>query len=524
MISRPIPRFRRASAPAPVRSSNSARRLGARRLGARRLGARRLGIGLLSAAAVAALAPSAPAQFYDSGYGYGGGGSSCGCSTATASPSYTSAYSTGFSTASYGGGSYSTVSGCTPIQSVAYAPPVYQTAAVECTPVQQVQTVAVCEPPRMVAVPRQVTDRVPVTKYVSVAETVKRPRTVTRYEEREFTEMIPQTETRTAMAQQVNYRPVQSTRQVIKDAGHWQTRRIANPRVSPCVYDPRPGFAGSMNRFGYNVRSMFTPRFTTQRQYVPQQMACNVTTTNQVAEVTNVPRTYQVTTMVPTVKKRQVAVQEVVWEDQQVTAMKPVTEYREVSRTVYNYLPSTDPVAVAYLSGRGTTTALRPEAYGTNRTAEGFNSVPTRSARANDEPYKRTEADADPDSATSFHAPRRGSRRVSRPVDPAPKVRKLTDADRQRLAALKLAARSRGPISGNGGERLAARPTIAAPPAAVRTPTRRPAAPSPAEDAPAAPVLVGAAGRVPRVGAARRWDAADSGPALPMVALTARTR
>ena len=482
--------------------------------------AARLLAGLLSAAAVTALAPTAAAQFYDSGYG---GGSGCGCSTASASPSYTSAY-TGYSTAyaapaSYGG-SYSTVSGCAPILETAYAAPAYQTAAVECAPVQQVQTVAVCEPPRMVAVPRTVTDRVPVTKYVSVAETVKRPRTVTRYEEREFTEMVPQTETRTAMAQQVNYRPVSSTRQVVKDAGYWQTRRVANCPVSPCQYDPRPGLRGSLNRFGYNVRNVFRPSFTTQRQYVPRKMACNVTTTSQVAEVTNVPQTYQVTTMVPTIKKRQVAVQEVVWEDQQVTAMKPVTEYKEVSRTVYNYLPSTDPVAVAYLSGRGTTTtALRPERD--DRFAEGMEAVPTRTATGN-EPYKR-DADAkefDDSPKTSYlHAPRRGSRRVSRPVvNDAPKVRTLTEADRERLAALKLAARSRGA----NGERMAARPATTAPPAAVRQPSRRPAASKAAPEAAAeAPVLAGAAGRVPRVDAARRWDA---GPALPIVALTAHAR
>ncbi|MFH5804183.1 hypothetical protein [Alienimonas sp. DA493] len=477
MTSRPTPRPRRA--PAPVRPANLRPRLFA---------------GLLTAALAAASAPTAPAQFYDSG---------CGCSTASASPSYYSSYSTAsYAPASYAsayGGSYTTVDSCTPI---------YQTAAVECVPVQQVQTVAVCEPPKMVAVPRQVTDRVPVTKYVAVQETVKRPRTVTRYEEREFTEMVPQTETRTAMAQQVNYRPVANTQTVIKDAGYWQTRRIANPKMSPCQYDPRPGFAGSLNRLGYNIRSAFTPRYTTQRQYVPQQVACNVTTHSQVAEVTQVPQTYQVTKMVPVIKKRQVAVQEVVWEDQKVTAMKPVTEYQERTRTVYNYLPSTDPVAVAYLSGRGTTaTALRPESD------SDFDSVPTRSADASSDKYKRDDSKEFEDAKTSYNLPTRGSRRVSRPVveDPAPKVRMLTDADRERLAALKLAARSRGA----NDERMAARPAIAAPPAGKSEPVRRPAA---AERNEAAPTLVGAAGRVPQVDAARRWEA--SGPALPIVALT----
>ncbi|MEM9702640.1 MAG: hypothetical protein AAF907_09370 [Planctomycetota bacterium] len=462
MPSRPIPR--------PVRLRRTARRAIA---------------GLLSAATCAVLAPAASAQFY--------GGDACGCSGG-------SSYYGGYSTASYApmsyasyasagyGGSYQTVSGCTPI---------YQTAAVECTPIRQVQTVAVCEPPRMVAVPKQVSERVPVTKYVSVQETVKRPRTVTRYEDREFTEMVPQVETRTAMTQQVNYRPVASTQQVVRDAGYWQTRRIANPMISPCQYDPRPGFAGSMNRLGYNIRSMFTPRFTTQRQYVPRQMACNVTTHSQVAEVTNVPRTYQVTTMVPQVRTRQVAVQEVVWEDQKVTAMKPVTEYQERTRTVYNYLPSTDPVAVAYLEGRGNSrTALAPE-----RDAE-FDEVPTRSADAT-KPYERDEDTEFDDAATSYNLPRRGSRRVSGPSEAAPpKVRVLTDADRERLAALKLAARNRGA----NDTRMAARPTSAAAPAtASRRIGRTPAI-----------ELTGAAGRVPQVTAARRWDVA--GPRLPLVA------
>ena len=491
MTSRPIPRPRRA--PGPVRPNAAALRPLA---------------GLLTAAAFAAVAPSAPAQYYGGGYG---GGDSCGCSSAAA-PSYS--YAPTYSAASYNtaavsyGSSYSTVSDCRPVYT-ASAPPVYQTAAVECVPVQQVQTVAVCEPPKMVAVPQTVTDRVPVTKYVSVAQTVKRPQTVTRYEEREFTEMMPQTETRTAMTQQVNYRPVSSTRQVIKDAGYWQTRRVANCPVSPCQYDPRPGFRGSMNRFGYNVRNLFRPAFTTQRQYVPRQMACNVTTTSQVAEVTNVPKTYQVTTMVPVVKKRKVAVQEVVWEDQQVTALKPMTEYKEVSRTVYNYLPSTDSRAVAYLSGRGTATALRPESDGA------FDRVPSRTADASDEKYERTAEEDDEfgdGKQTSLRGPGRGSRRVGRPVDPAPKVRKLTDADRKRLAALRLAARSRGA----NDERMAARPATTAAPAAVKTPapsTKDSAAPTLA----GAATLPGAAGRVPRVDAALRWDA---GPTLPLVALT----
>ena len=460
----------------------------------------------LAAAALAALAPAAPAQFYGGGYGGGYGGDSCGCSTASAAPAYTTSYSTA-SAGYYGGSSYSTVSGCTPVYETAYAAPVYQTAAVECTPVQ---TVAVCEPPRMVAVPRKVTARVPETKYVSVTETVKQPRTVTRYEEREFTEMVPQTETRTAMTQQVNYRPVSNTRQVIQDKGYWQTRRIANRRVSPCEYDPRPGFRGSMRRFGYNLRSAFTPRYTTQRQYVPQKMACNVTTTSQVAEVTNVPRSYQVTTMVPTIKKRQVAVQEVVWEDRQVTAMKPVTEYKEVSRTVYNYLPSTDPVAVAYLSGRGTTTtALAPTPEDRFRSA-GADDGPTRAADASDGTYKRDDAEFDDDTATGRVDPR--DRRTRRPAatEPAPKVRQLTAADRARLAKLRVAARERDA----GADRLADRR-----PAAPARRAARPAAP--VENATVAAAAPSAANRVPRVTAARRWDAFD-GPALPTLALADR--
>ena len=461
--------------------------------------------------ALAATAAPAAAQFYGGGYSSGG---DCGCSGGSAYTAAAPAYTTSYATASVGSydyGGYSRTA-CAPVSyaaPVAYAPPVYQTAAVtsvECTPVQ---TVAVCEPPkpRMVAVPQQCSTKVPVTKYVATTETVKRPRTVTRYEEREFTEMVPQTETRTAMAQQVNYRPVAETRTVMRDQSYWQTRRIANPRVSPCVYDPRPGFRGSVSRFGYNVRSMFTPRYTTQRQYVPRQTACNVTTTRQVAEVTNVPRTYQVTTMVPVVKKRQVAVREVIWEDQKVTAMKPVTEYQERTRTVYNYLPETHPTAVAFLSGRGTTaTALAPR-------PDDLNDVPSRTAEG-DGAYKRTADDSDEfDTKTSRNDRRRPAARERRAARPAgaevaslmPEVRKLTAADLARLKGLRVAARA-GRTAGN--PRVAARPAPARPRAER---PERPAAREPAGES------FAAAKRVPRVNPALRWDA-FGGPALPAVA------
>ena len=145
-------------------------------------------------------------------------------------------------------------------------------------------------------------------------------------------------------------------------------------------------------------------------------------------------------------------------------------------------------------------------------------SAAERSADASGDKYERNE-EFDDAKTSYINAPTRGSRRVSRPVmDEAPKVRKLTDADRQRLAALKLAARGRGVDA----ERMAARPAIAEPPAAVREPVRRPAAPAAVEAAAdATPVLAGAAGRVPHVDPARRWDA---GPALPLVALTANAR
>ena len=469
----------------------------------------------LAGLAVALAPAAAPAQYY----GGGGYGDSCGCSSpyTAAAPAYTTSYSTAsLGSYSYGGG-YQTAAVCTPVAAApsytAYAPPVYQTASVECAPVQ---TVAVCapEPPRMVAVPQQCTARVPVTKYVQSVETVKRPRTVTRYEEREFTEMVPQTETRTAMAQQVSYRPVAETRTVMRDRSFWRTRRIANPRVSPCQYDPRPGFAGSMNRFGYNVRSMFTPRFTTRREYVPQQVACNVTTTRQVAEVQNVPQTYQVTTMVPVIKKRQVAVQEVVWEDQKVTAMKPVTEYREVSRTVYNYMPSNHPTAVAYLSGRGTTaTALAPTADSNFRSAEGFGPVPSRSADSSGDKFEKTDDDDEFGDTTTGRVDRRPDRRAARPTGTevaaaAPKVRSLTAADVARLKGLRVAAARRG-AAGNDDARLAARPSReeARP---QRRRAARPAARPEGED-------YAAARRVPRVDRALRWDA-FAGPSLPAVA------
>ncbi|MEM1063340.1 MAG: hypothetical protein AAGJ97_13525 [Planctomycetota bacterium] len=261
-------------------------------------------------ALTAASAAPAPAQFL----GFGSRYDDCGCSTAAIAP-------------------------------------VQQTA--------QVQTV--CQQTAMVVQPQY--RQVPVTEYQPYETTVRKPRIRTTYVDEEVTVYKPVTETKTASVPVSRQVPVTQMQTVMRDQGYWNTNYTPNCRVSPCEYDGRPGLLGWMNRTGYNIRSMFTPRYSVSRNYVQNMVAQQVPVTQYVAQNGTQQVQYQVTRMVPTRETRKVARNEVEYVDEKVTAMRPVTTYRTV--------PAGTSIAYAPI---GTTTSVAYGLGGTSVAYGGFNS------------------------------------------------------------------------------------------------------------------------------------------------------
>lgn len=210
------------------------------------------------------------------------------------------------------------------------------------------QCVTTCQP--MVPVAQTVYQSVPVTEYQEVKRTVQRPVVETRYVDQEVTAYRPITETRVADVPTVNYQNVTEYQTVTRDMGQWVTHRECLNRPSPCQYDPRPGLIGGLNRFGYSMRSAFTPSIRTRREYIPNYVAQTVPVTRQVAIRGSRQVTYNVTKMEPYQTTRKVAVNSVRMVAEEVTAMQPVT----VMKTV----PTGTRVSYVSPSSLGTATAL----------------------------------------------------------------------------------------------------------------------------------------------------------------------
>lgn len=213
---------------------------------------------------------------------------------------------------------------------------------------------------------------VPVTEYQEVKQTVRRPVVETNYVERPVTEYRPVTESRTAEVPTVSYQNVTECRTVQHNSGHWQTQYRPVPRVSPCQYDGRPGLLGWLNRTGYSMRMAVTPRYVTNRQFVPQTYTQTIPVTRSVAIRGTRQVAYNVTKMVPYQTTRKVAVNTVRYVDQEITTMRPVTVMRTVpAGTSLAYLP---------LSAAATATALRA----TPDNISSAKAVPNRTAESKD--------------------------------------------------------------------------------------------------------------------------------------------
>jgi len=169
---------------------------------------------------------------------------------------------------------------------------------------------------------------VPVTEYRRVRQTVQQPVVDTKWVSKEFTEYRPVVEAKTADVPTVAYENVTELRTVQRNMGYWATQYRHRPTISPWQYDRRPGLFGWLNRTGYSVRSTFTPRVTSKRQYVPQVVTQQIPVTRQVARHGTRKITYNVTHMVPHKTTRKVQVRTVRWVSKEIVRTQPVTVMR----------------------------------------------------------------------------------------------------------------------------------------------------------------------------------------------------
>jgi hypothetical protein len=214
-------------------------------------------------------------------------------------------------------------------------------------------------------------------------------------------------------------------RTVQRDCGHWVAQLHERPMISPCQYDSRPDIFGFMNRTGYSLRMAFTPRYWTERMYVPNVVAEQIPVTRQVAVRGTQTINYQVAKMVPITTTRKVAVNTVKMVAQEIVTQRPVTVFKTVplGSSLAFGVPAAAPT---------TTTALQP-----TPSSEATAILPRNSSKAASPVTKQPSSlnnslnNEDDEDAFNRSSNSRGSK-TSRKTDPengAIKVPASTDED-----------------------------------------------------------------------------------------------
>lgn len=202
--------------------------------------------------------------------------------------------------------------------STACAPPVYQSAAVtDC--------------PCMRPVTETVYNDVDVVEYRSVPKTVKVAKVETVMEDREVVTYQTVNEVKTVNVPSYINQTVQECRQVTQNNSYWRTAWQPVPKMSPCLYDGRPGLVGELNRLGYAFRNSITPNAVARREFVPNVVAYNVPVQRTVQVPTTRQVSYNVSRQVPVTTTQKVPVQKTVWVDQTVTVQEPYTVRKRVA-------------------------------------------------------------------------------------------------------------------------------------------------------------------------------------------------
>lgn len=234
-------------------------------------------------------------------------------------------------------------------------------AASSATPAQA-QLFNDCCVPCVQPVAQTVYQTVPVTEYQRTKRTVMKPVNEVQYVDREVTEYIPVTATKTAEVPVVNYQNVTEYRTVQRDMGGWVTHVEPIAKMAPCQYDARPTFGGWLNRTSYGIRSAFTPNYRTSRLYQPNIVTQSVPVTRQVAVRSTRQVTYNETRYEPRTTTRRVAINTTKMVAVEEDVLQPVTVYRTVpTGTAITYAPYGTAVTYAPLGVTTTRTVLAPE-------------------------------------------------------------------------------------------------------------------------------------------------------------------
>ncbi|HSG69323.1 MAG TPA: hypothetical protein VLA12_02855 [Planctomycetaceae bacterium] len=265
-----------------------------------------------------------------------------------------------------------------------------------------------CCVPCVQPVAQTVYQTVPVTEYQRTKRTVMKPVNEVQYVDRQVTEYVPVTATKTAEVPVVNYQNVTEYRTVQQDMGGWVTHVEPIAKVAPCQYDARPTFGGWLNRTSYGIRSAFTPNYRTTRLYQPNIVTQSVPVTRQVAVRSTRQVTYNETRYEPRTTTRRVAVNTTKMVAVEEDVLQPVTVYRTVpTGTAITYAPYGTAITYAPLGITTSQTVLAPAPDPISGTRSADRSDPAKDAsRTNNKkesgvPVKRSsnttfEGDKDP--------------------------------------------------------------------------------------------------------------------------------
>ncbi len=216
--------------------------------------------------------------------------------------------------------------GTAPVATIA---PTFNCGPVAYAPAYQTASVNPC--PCMKTVQEPVYQTVEVPELVPVKKTVKVAKVITEMQDRQVTTYQTVNEVKTVNVPSYINQTVNECRQVTRNQSYWQTAYQPVPKMSPCLYDGRPGLLGEMNRLGYAFRNSITPNVVARRQFVPNVVAYNVPVQRTVQIPTTRQVSYNVSRQVPVTTVQKVPVQKTVYVDEQVTAY----ETRMKKQTVF---------------------------------------------------------------------------------------------------------------------------------------------------------------------------------------------
>ena len=219
--------------------------------------------------------------------------------------------------------------GCYPY----YGPPAYYGAPaygpVSYAP--SIQTASVSDCPCMKPVTETVYKEVDVVKYREVPKTTQVAKVVTVMEERPVTTYQTINEVKTVDVPTYVNQTVTEMRPVTQNNSYWRTNWQPVPKMSPCLYDGRPGLVGELNRLGYAFRNTFTPNAVARREYIPNVTTYNVPVQRTVQVPTTRQVSYNVSRQVPVTTTQKVPVQKTVYEEMTYTAYEAYTEKQTVA-------------------------------------------------------------------------------------------------------------------------------------------------------------------------------------------------